>query len=138
MKFPALAFALIAGALLLSSCEVSFSTANIQGARLTVDEEGSAPTTTFAQNDTFYLLVQLANAPDTTVTSARWVAVDVQAEGVPKDHPLQTFDLESGSGMLKFNMANDQLWPLGSYRVDILLNGEVDRSIDFEVAAPGE
>ncbi len=116
----------------LSSCSFNVSTANISDAKLTKDDAGTQPSTVFGQKDTIYLKVQLANAPDSSVTSAQWIAVDVEGD-VPKNHPLQNFDIEHGSGVLTFNLSNDQMWPKGKYRVDISLNGEMKESRDFSV-----
>ena len=33
----------------------------------------------------------------------------------------------------KFDLSNDNLWPIGSYKADIYLNGTLDRSLTFEV-----
>ncbi|HFQ94300.1 MAG TPA: hypothetical protein ENK32_09840, partial [Anaerolineae bacterium] len=54
---------------------ISFSTANIKNATLANDEAGANATTSFAPEDTFYLLVDLANAPDDTTVKAVWTAV---------------------------------------------------------------
>ena len=66
----------------LSSCEFSVSTANIKDAKLTADEAGTTPATSFGQNDTVYLKVDLAKAPETTKPSARWIAADDNNEGI--------------------------------------------------------
>jgi hypothetical protein len=65
----------------LTACgdrELSFSTANIADARLTKDEAGTQATSTFNPEDTFYLIVDLANAPDSTTVKAEWTAVSVE------------------------------------------------------------
>ena len=59
------------------ACGVSASTANISDAYLARDPEGTDPTTVFLPDEPFYLIVELANAPDDTVVKAVWVAVDV-------------------------------------------------------------
>ena len=70
-------FLVLLSALLLVACEFSATTANVKSATLAADEAGSRPTTTFEPSDTFYLLVDLANAPDDTTVRAVWYAVDV-------------------------------------------------------------
>lgn len=90
--------------------EISVSTANISDARLTKDEEGTRSTTTFAPADTFYLLVDLANAPDDTTVKAEWTAVS--AEGADPNTVLDNVELTNGSGTLTFDLQNDNPWPL--------------------------
>jgi len=114
------------------ACEFSASTANVSDAKMTADSEGKQPTTNFAQDDTFYAVVQVDNAPDDTTVKAVWVAVE--AEGVDPDLMIGEKEL-AGGGTLTFSLSNadDKLWPVGDYKVDIYLNGELDRSLQFAV-----
>jgi hypothetical protein len=126
--------ACIVAALALSilACGFSASTANISEATLTRDEAGNDPTTTFSPGDTFYLIVQLANAPDDTVVKASWTAVDV--EGADPNTFIDESEITSGSGTITFNLTNSQgQWPAGSYKVDLYLNDELERTLEFSV-----
>lgn len=119
----------------LAACggeEISFSTANIDEARLAKDEAGTQTTTTFAPEDTFYLIVNLANAPEGTKVKATWTAVN--AEGADPNTHLDDVELTSGSGTLTFDLANDGPWPAGDYKVELYLNDELDRTLDFKVS----
>ncbi|MEZ4591191.1 MAG: S1C family serine protease [Chloroflexota bacterium] len=126
----------LAMALLLAACggEVSFSTANIGAAQLARDEAGSEVTSTFGPNDTFYLLVDLNNAPDGTTVKAAWTAVSVP--DVDPNTLLDEVTLTGGSGRLTFDLKNDNPWPAGEYEVAIFLNDELDRSLAFKVNNP--
>lgn len=136
---------LIVGSMLvfmLLACGFNFSTANISAAKTATDPEGASPTTVFAQDDVMYAIVTLDNAPDDTIVKASWVAVE--AEGVDPNFVIDEAELTSGSGVLQFDLSNDKLWPVGKYKVDLYLNNELNRSLDFEVqgdvtaAAPTE
>ncbi len=113
------------------ACEFSASTANIKEAKMAKDPEGNQPTTVFAPDDVFYCVVELANAPDDTTVKASWTAV--QAEGVEPNTFIDETDLTSGSGNLQFELSNSSLWPSGTYKVDLYLNGELDRTLEFTV-----
>jgi hypothetical protein len=113
------------------ACNFGASTANIKNAWTAQDEEGNQPTTVFAQDEIFYLVVDLANAPGDTVVKATWTAVDV--EGEAPNTALDENEVTSGDDTLYFNLTNDQLWPVGKYKVDIYLNDKLDRTLDFEV-----
>ena len=113
--------------------EISLSTANIASARLAKDDSGAQATTTFSPTDTFYLLVDLANAPDDTTVKAEWTAVSVA--GADPNTILDDVELTSGSGTLTFDLANDNPWPTGDYKVDLYLNGELDQTLTFRVSA---
>ena len=119
--------------LLLVACEFSASTANIRSATLARDEDAAQPTTTFEPNETFYLVVDLANAPDDTNVRAVWYAVDVGNAAEPNTL-IDEAGLSSGSSVVTFNLAPDSPWPPGSYKVELYLNDELNQTLDFTVA----
>jgi hypothetical protein len=124
-------FAIVALVVSVIACGGSFSTANIEDAWLTTDEEGANRTTVFSQSDTFNLFVDLRNAPDDTNLKASWIAVN--AEGVDANSVVYESDYTSSDDTIRFFLTNDQLWPVGSYKVDVYLNGSLERSLDFQV-----
>jgi serine protease Do len=125
-------FMIMAMPLILTGCEFSASTANIASAVMSTDEAGSSETSVFAPNDTFYAVIELANAPDGTELKAAWTAVNV-GEAAEPNLLLDEVTLETGSGQAVFDLANDGLWPTGQYKVDLFLDGEPDRTLDFIV-----
>jgi hypothetical protein len=114
------------------ACEGSFSTANITGARLTTDSGGTQETTVFSGDQTFYCVVELANAPEDTTLRAVWTAVNVEGE-TPNLEINQTTATVGEDDVITFNLTNDQLWPPGQYKVDIYMNDELDRTLEFTV-----
>lgn len=120
-------------ALILSSlaCGFSVSTANIKNAALASDPDGENLTEVFSPQQPFYLVVDLANAPDDTVLKAVWIAADV--EEVEPGFIIDEVEISTGLPEVYFDLSNDNLWPSGSYQVDLYLNGELDRTLDFEV-----
>jgi hypothetical protein len=124
---------LATAALILASlaCSFSASTANIKDAFLSADPDGKQPTDVFTPEQTFYLIVDQANAPDDTVLKATWSAVEV--EGVESGLVIDEVEITTGLPEVTFDLANNNLWPTGSYQVELFLNGEMDRSLDFEV-----
>jgi serine protease Do len=117
---------------LLAACSFSATTANIRDAKLSRDEAGKEVTNTFAQADTFYLTAQLRNAPDDTTVRAVWTAVE--ADEVESNTKLDEKELETGSGHLTFNLQNDQLWPVGKYKVDLYVDDKLVQTLEFAVA----
>jgi hypothetical protein len=95
------------------------------------DEACTQPTTVFGQNDVFYCIVTLANAPQDTNVRAAWTAVNVQGEA-PNTF-IDEADITQGDGVLTFNLSNNQAWPVGLYKVDLYLNGVLVGTIEFEV-----
>jgi hypothetical protein len=115
--------------LLTQAC--SFTTAKIDNVVLTADPEAGAPRDVFSPNETFYLVVVLDNAPDDTVLKTTWVAAEV--EEVEPDLIIDEVEITTGLPIVTFDMSNEYLWPTGSYRVDLYLNGELYQSLDFRV-----
>ena len=126
-----LIFAAVVLILTSLACGFSVSTANIKDAYLTADEDGQQPTDVFGQADTFFLQVELANAPDDTELKAVWIAADVA--DVEPGFVIDEVEITTGLPMVTFDLSNNNYWPTGSFQVDLYLNGELDQTLDFEV-----
>jgi hypothetical protein len=132
--YPLLALVVLAMAAL--ACSFSASTAKIKSATLAKGYENDKavePTTVFAQDDQIiHLVVEVANAPDDTNVKAVWYIV--QAEGYePSTIDETTIPLNSGQNSVNFTLSNDQLWPVGSYKVELYLNDKLDQTLPYEV-----
>jgi hypothetical protein len=133
MKFKVfpLFFAFLALLLSTLACEFSASTANVADAWMSTDEAGDQRTTVFAQDQVFYVQVDLQNAPDDTTLKAVWTAVN--AQDTDPNLVITETEFVTGSGLINFNLSNDNLWPIGSYKVDIYMGGELASTVTFEV-----
>jgi hypothetical protein len=130
-KFQILA---IFGMMLLVAlaCGGSISTAKISSAIMTEDSDGTKETSVFAQDQTFYCIVNLANAPEDTKLKAVWTAVEIEGEQ-PNMLIDQAEMTSENQNVFTFNLTNNQLWPTGKYKVDLYLNDKLDRTLEFEV-----
>ena len=114
------------------ACGGSISTANISSAKMAADSEGTQETTVFAPDQTFYCIVELANAPDDTKLKAVWTAVEV--EGEEQNVLIDEAEITAEEGnIFTFDLTNNGLWPVGKYKVDLYLNDKLDRTLEFEV-----
>lgn len=114
------------------ACEASVSTAKISNAYMTANSDGSGNSNIFSNDQTFYCIVEVSNAPDDTTLKAAWIAVDV--EGVDPNMLIDEVELTTdGQSLFTFDLQNDNLWPSGKYKVEIYLNGQLDKSLEFEV-----
>jgi ABC-type glycerol-3-phosphate transport system substrate-binding protein len=130
-KFQILA-AILVLMLAALACGGSVSTANISSAKMFADSEGTQETTVYAQDQPFYCIVELANAPEDTKLKAVWTAVEV--EGEQPDLVIDEAEVTAGTdSVFTFDLTNNQLWPIGKYKVDLYLNDELDRTLEFEV-----
>ena len=118
--------------ILTLACSFSASTAKITDAYTARDKNGTSEATkVFSQNEVFYALVTLANAPDDTVTKAVWYAVD--AEGIEKNSVIDEAEFTSSDQEIAFDLSSDRLWPVGSYKVEIYLNDKLNQTLEFSV-----
>jgi len=117
-------FILAAIAMLVSAvlaCSGSVSTAKISSAKMSADSEGTQETTVYSQDQTFYCIVELANAPEDTMLKAVWTAVEV--EGEQPDLLIDQAEVTAGDqNVVTFDLTNSGLWPVGKYKVDLYLN----------------
>jgi len=114
------------------ACSFSASTAKITDAFTAREVNGAHEATkVFSQNEVFYALVTLENAPDDTATKAVWYAVD--AEGIEKNFKIDEAEFTSGDQEVTFNLSNDQLWPIGDYKVELYLNDKLNQTLEFSV-----
>ena len=87
------------------------------------------PTTEFSPTDTFYCSVKVSNLKPGSRVTVRWY----QDDQLLDEYTLA--DLE-GSQYLGFWYEPWSRWPAGDYRVEIYLNDELARSLDFTVVEP--
>ena len=114
------------------ACGFNVSTAKISDAYLAREASGQyEKIDSFAQDEVFICVVELSNAPDSTVTKASWYAVD--AEGVDPNYFIDEAEITGGENEVIFDLSNDSLWPAGTYRVDLYLDEELNQSLEFEV-----
>jgi len=93
------------------------------------DHSPGESASTFGKSDTVYVSMWTADAPVGTEIRARWLGPDGQPiteDKVVTDKP--------GSGYTSFHAANTKGWAAGTYRVEILLNGQPAGSTTFVVS----
>ncbi|NLF52161.1 MAG: hypothetical protein GX577_13595 [Leptolinea sp.] len=111
------------------ACEFSASTAKIKDAYLVADETSGQKTTTYSQDQPFLLIVELANAPDSTRVKAVWTILHEDGS----EEQFVEKELETGDSPITFSASNNGLWPVSGYKVELYLNDELDRVVDFFV-----
>ncbi len=114
------------------ACSFNFSTAKITSAKMTANPDTGQETNTFSQDQTFYCIVVLENAPEDTMIKAVWTAVNV--EGEQPNLLIDEAGMTAGNeNVFTFNLQNNGLWPKGKYKVDLYLNNNLERTLEFEV-----
>ena len=80
------------------------------------------------------LHVELLDVPNGTTVAADWIAEKTAV--VPANYKIDSASLtSSGQKELEFSMSRPNTgWPAGSYRVDLSIDGEAAKSVNFTVA----
>jgi len=97
------------------------------------DKQPVNPTTTFKTSAVFHAVVHTQNAPANTDFKATWCATDVGSAAAPNSLIDQTELSTDGSRNIDFALAPTTTWPVGTYRVEISVNGVVDTIRNFSV-----
>jgi len=91
------------------------------------------PTTEFKPNAIFHAIVTIQNAPANTKFKVAWYVTDV-GNAAPPNTLIDQAELPAdGSRNLDFTLQPITVWPPGKYRVEIFVNGALDRKVEFTV-----
>ena len=107
----------------------------VSNLRMALDQEGRDIRSSFAPNDIFYAVAEIANAPRGTKLETKWIAVNTMGADPNFEFQTQTLDLtdETVTGKIYFQLSNDKPWPAGQYRVELYLNSAPAGSAGFIV-----
>ncbi len=101
------------------------SAPGVSNIRMTTDDSGKTPTSSYAPSDEFFVFADLSGLSAGQVIEAKWYAVN--AEGVDANSEINTSDYtyQTGIGFVYFKLSTSDGgdWPKGSYRVEIYLDG---------------
>jgi hypothetical protein len=98
-----------------------------------VDLNPVDPTTVFTTSSIIHAVVEIEDAPAGTNFTAEFYVVDVGDAAQPNSLITSTDLAADGTRYLDFNLTPTTSWPVGTYRVDILVNGELDQSVEYTV-----
>ncbi|MCR4406654.1 MAG: hypothetical protein NUW24_07010 [Anaerolineae bacterium] len=94
---------------------------------ITDDYKPVNETSIYAPEDTFYCSVKVSNLKQGQVVTWKWY----YGGEFLYEQPL-TLE-KSGSGYVAAYLTNDQLWPTGSYKVEVYLDGALSKTVSFSV-----
>ena len=117
MAIGAIVFAALA-------CSGLDTTPKVSNIRMTTDDAGKTPTSSYAPSNEFYVFADLSSIKTGSVIEAKWYAVSVP--GVDSNSEINTSDytFEPGVDFVYFQLSKSGGgdWPTGSYRVDLYLD----------------
>lgn len=142
-KLAAIALALTT----ISGFTVSHAAGNLPAFKCTLtdqvdkdDNAGPAKDTYSVATPEIFLICDSANVTKGQSVKAEWIAVDTN-NAAPANYKIDEKTLAVESDASDSNIWHASLsltkpnkgWPVGSYRVDLMVNGEVDQSFKFTV-----
>jgi len=107
------------------ACNALVSKPTVSNIRMTTDESGNTPTSSYAPADKFFVFADLSGLSAGSVVEAKWYAVS--AQGAEPNSEINTSDYryQPGISFIHFELSaiGGGSWPTGAYRVDIYLDG---------------
>ena len=117
------------------ACNGTSAAPSVSNVRMTTDTSGKTVTSSYAASEAFVVFADLDGLAVGSKVDARWFTVNV--EGMEPDAQISTstYTYESGVGSIYFQLTTSDGgdWPLGSYRVEVLLDGVKVGEQDFTV-----
>lgn len=98
------------------------------------DGQPGESTTSYAPEDhTFHCIIYLNKAKAGTQVKFTWLAAD--AEGMSKNEEIKSIDYTTNSFENKVHghLTLPRDWPKGSYKVEVYINGVLDKTINYTV-----
>jgi hypothetical protein len=106
------------------------SVSNIDlGRSLNADRSIADNATSFKPTDTIYISVSTAGSAPSATLTAKWTFQD----GQTVDESTQTIS-PTGPARTEFHISKPDGWPVGKYTVEVMLNGTLAGTKEFEVA----
>ena len=102
-------------------------------------EHKFVPVKSFMPDDTFAVLVFLSDAKVGTKVKAVWTIVDAGGHEDEKilekkvDLTAEAIKGVEEANRINFTLSHDKPYPTGDYKVDIYLNGELDKTVEFTI-----
>jgi hypothetical protein len=129
-------FALASGLLLMVILACSATTANLSSVKISKDKSGSPETSSFAAEDTIYVVGTVSNAPGKVKVKGALAFEDVEGQ---KPGPIpgleKTLDLE-GSGTATYTFTPPPSgWPKGKYKVEVTMMDDSGQQKDQKSAS---
>lgn len=98
------------------------------GTSVGADQKVTAASTSFGVNDVIYAAVDTKNASSNATLAAKWTYQDGQVVNEESSNIAPAGDVTSN-----FKLSKATPWPVGKYKVEIMLNGVSAQSVDFEI-----
>ena len=106
---------------------------SLTNAHMASDVDDTKQSSVYSPSDpTFYCFFDLSNAPDSTVVKGVWTLVS--AEGYDSNSEIDSAEITGGDNTYYFSLdRSGDAWPVGTYKIELYLNGSLVQTVEFEV-----
>ncbi|HSG44108.1 MAG TPA: hypothetical protein VLA72_13210 [Anaerolineales bacterium] len=91
--------------------------------RMVTDESGETNTTSYSPSEDFFVFFDVTLIDVGTYFEAEWYALDIEGEDPNTPYATIEYNLEEGANSVYFQLFNDSDWPVGTYRVEVYMEG---------------
>jgi hypothetical protein len=102
------------------------------GNAIGADNRVTTPATSFAKADTIHATVATSAADPSTPANGTLTARWTYQDGQLVDELSQDYEF-TGTGHTTFQVSNPDGWPTGTYKLEVLMDGEVVQTREFAV-----
>jgi hypothetical protein len=113
------------------ACRSAYDPRQVRAAYLTPSDDIFSPATSFGRQDAVYCYVEISPGAAQQPFRAVWQATN--ATGLAPCTTIREDRIFTRAGSLRLVLPNDGLRPAGKYRLDLYVDGRLDRSLLFSV-----
>lgn len=95
----------------------------VSNIHMSTDETGEITVSSYSPTDDFYVYFDVNLVDVGTPFEGRWYALDIEGEDPSTPFSTIDYNLEEGVGSVYFQLFNDIEWPVGTYRVEVYMDG---------------
>lgn len=117
------------------ACNALDGRPSLSNIRMATDETGVTTTISYAPGDAFYVFADLNGLRTGSVVEAKWYAVDIAGEEPNSEINTSDYTHQADIAHVYFKLTtpDGSDWPVGSYKVDLYLDGTLIGSQTFSV-----
>lgn len=111
-------------ALMVSTLACNFgSEPGVSNIRMTTDDTGETTVTSYSPSDDFFVYFDVNSVDVGTLFEGHWYALDIEDQDPNTAFSTIEYSLEESIGSVYFQLFNDDQWPVGTYRIDVYMEG---------------